>query len=130
MKLVIISLGLFFCMKMIYGFWGDYYNDYWSVVYYLVNYWMMVSVFRYMFFQSRTVLQRRFFALATIYFGGLFLLYIACLFKISLYKTLVSDVGYFGVGAIILTIGILLIQYKLRKGHARKIWTETFIRSD
>lgn len=115
MKLVIISLGLFFCMKMIYGFWGDYYNDYWSVVYYLVHYFMMVSVFRYMFLQGRTVLQRQFFALAFVYFSALFLLYIACLFKISLYKTLVSDVGYFGVGAIVLTIGIFYIRFKLKK---------------
>jgi hypothetical protein len=130
MKLVIISLGLFFCMKMIYGFWGDYYNDYWSVVYYLVHYFMMVSVFRYMFFQASSVLQAQFFGLAFIYFSALFLLYIACLFKISLYKTLVSDVGYWGVGGLVLTIGILFIQYKLRKSHARKIRTKTFIRGD
>ena len=120
MKLVIISLGLFFCMKLIYGFWGDYYNDYWSVGYYLVNYFMMASLFRYMFLQSRSVLERQFFALAVVYFGGLFLLHVACFIKISLYKTLVSDIGYWSVGAVILTIGILFIQYKLRKKPCRK----------
>ena len=117
MTLVIISLGLFFIMKLVYGFWGDYYNHYWSVVFYLVNYFMMASIFRYMYLQSRSRMQRSFFGLAGIYFTALLLLHVVCLFKINLYTSMVADVGYFGVGAIILTIGIIFVRFKVRS-HA------------
>lgn len=117
MNLVIISLGLFFAMKLIYGFWGDYYNHYWSVVFYGVNYFMMVSLFRYMYLQSKSRMQRSFFGLAGIYFVALLLLHAVCLFRIELYTALVADVGYFGVGAIVLTIGILFVRFKV-KSHA------------
>lgn len=118
MKLVIFSLGLFFIMKLIYGFWGDYSNDYWSVIYYMVNYFMMISVFMYMYVSAESKIQRWFFILAIVYFIALFLLHLACLVWIQLYGTLVSDVGYFGVGAVTLTIGILYLKRKLKKGHA------------
>lgn len=115
MKLVIISLGLFFAMKLIYGFWGDYYSTYWDVSYYIVNYFLMASLTWYMYLQSESVMQRYFFLLGVIYFASLMLLNTACLFKMELYATLVSDVGYFGVGAICLTIGILYIHFKRKK---------------
>ena len=84
MNLVIISLGLFFAMKLIYGFWGDYYSHYWSVVFYMVNYFVMVSLFWYLYLQARSVMQRSFFGLAGIYFAALLLLHVVCLFKIEL----------------------------------------------
>ena len=115
MKYVIISLGLFFGMKLVYGFWGDYYSDKWSVVYYMVNYNMMISLFLYMYIQAQSKMQRYFFILATVYFVALFLLHLACLVWMDLYSKLVSDVGYYGVGAIVLTIGILYIRFKLKK---------------
>ena len=115
MKLVIISLGLFFAMKLIYGFWGDYYSTHWDVVYYIVNYFMMISLFWYMYMQAESMMQRYFFMLALVYFTALFLLHVVCLVKIDLYSTLISNVGYYGVGAIVLTIGILYIRFKLKK---------------
>lgn len=120
MKLVIISLGLFFSMKLVYGFWGDYHSNYWSAIYYITNYFMMITLFWYMYLQSRSIMQRWFFGLAVVYFLALLLLNVVCLFKISLFTTLVSDVGYFGVGAILLTIGILFINYKIRKKPCQK----------
>ena len=121
MKLVIISLGLFFAMKLIYGFWGDYYSTHWDVVYYIVNYFMMISLFWYMYLQAETVMQRYFFILALVYFSALLLLHLVCLVKIDLYSTLVSNVGYYGVGAIVLTIGILYIRFKLKKPCRKKL---------
>ena len=115
MNLVIISLGLFFAMKLIYGFWGDYYNHYWSIVFYIVNYFMMISLFRYMYLQSISRMQRSFFGLAVGYFAALLLLHVVCLFRIELYTSMVADVGYFGVGAIVLTIGILYVRFKIKK---------------
>ena len=115
MKLVIITFGLFIVMKMVYGFWGDYYSDYWSAVYYIVDYLLMSSLLWYMYIQSESVLQRWFFMLGVVYFAGLLLLHIVCLFEIGLYKTLVSDIGYFSIGSILLTIGILYIKFKMKK---------------
>lgn len=118
MKLVIISLGLFFIMKMVYGFWGDYSSDYWSVVYYTFHYVMMTSLLRYMRMLGRSRLERSFFLVGLIYFAALLLLHLICLFKIELYREFVAGAGYFGVGAVVLTIGILFIKFK---SHARKV---------
>ena len=115
MKPVIITLGLFFAMKLVYGFWGDYYSDYWSAVYYLVNYLMMSAIFLNFYNRGRSIMERYFFLLAAIYFIALLILHIVCLVKIDLYTTLVSSGGYYGVGAIVLTIGILYIRFKLKK---------------
>lgn len=115
MKLVIITLGLFFAVKLIYGFWGDYYSEYWSVVYYIANYGLMTSLLWFMYVQAHSVLQRSFFMLGAVYFAGLLLLHIVCLFEIGLYETLVARVGYVGIGTIILTIGILYIKFKMKK---------------
>ena len=121
MKPVIITLGLFFAMKLIYGFWGDYYSDYWSVVYYLFNYLMMGTIFLYLYNRGRSVMERNFFLLAAVYFIALLLLHLVCLVKIELYSTLVSGAGYYGVGAVILTLGILYIRFKLKKPCRRNL---------
>ncbi len=118
MKLVIISLGLFFIMKMVYGFWGDYNSDYWSVVYYIFHYTMMSSFLRYIYLAGQSKLQRSFFLVGLIYFVALLLLHLVCLFKIELYREFIAGAGYFGVGAVVLTIGILFIKIK---SHARKV---------
>lgn len=115
MKPVILTLGLFFAMKLIYGFWGDYYSDYWSTVYYLVNYLMMSAIFVYFYKHGRSVMERYFFLLAAVYFVALLILHLVCLVRIDLYSNLVSGSGYYGVGAIVLTIGILFIRFKLKK---------------
>lgn len=127
MRLVIIALGLFFSMKLVYGFMGDYSSDYWSTVYYIANYFLMTSLMWYMYVQAHSILQRYFFMLGVVYFFGLLVLHIVCLFRIELYTSLVSQVGYYGIGAIILTIGILYIKFKR---HARKIRTKNLMDRD
>ena len=132
MNLAIISLSLFFCMKLIYGLWGDSYNDYWSIIYYLSHYFMMVCLLRYMYLLCITKAQRQFFGLGIFYFTALFLLYIICLFskssiiilesgdkiiesvQVTAYRKFVAGTGYYGVSAIILLIGVVAINY-LRK---------------
>lgn len=120
MKLIIVSLGLFFSMKIVYGFWGDYNSDYWSVVYYIFHYVMMTSFLRYVYLMGESVLERRFFLVGLIYFAALLMLHLICLFKIELYRQFVAGAGYFGVGIVVLTIGILTIQYKLRRKPCQK----------
>jgi len=125
MKLVIISLGIFFAMKINYAFWGDYYSIHWTIVYYLVNYFMMMSLFWYLFTKARNKIQRHILLFAVIYFGVLFLEHIVCLFKTDLYNILIVEVGYYSIGIMVLNIGIpfILLNLKMRswlKGLLKK----------
>lgn len=133
MKLVIISLGIFLAMKLVYNFWGNYYNVHWDMVYYIVNNTMMCCIFWFMYLYSESQAQRYFFLLAVAYFFGLMILHIVCMFsavtvgyitienlpvkvvKSKMYDKCIAGNEYFGVGSIILTIGILYIRYKLKK---------------
>ena len=114
MKLVIISLGLFFVMKINYAFWGDYYSIHWDIVYYLINYFMMASLFWYLFTQAWNKVQRHILLFATIYFGVLFFEHVICIFKTDLYNVLIVEVGYYSAGIMLMNIGIPFIVLNLK----------------
>jgi hypothetical protein len=103
---------------MIYGQWGDYESDYWAVVYYIANYFMLFSILRYMRLVSFTRLQRQFFGLAAIYFLVLGVLNAVCLINIDWYYRFISQVGRFSTGASVLLIGLIFINYY--KSHDTK----------
>jgi ACR3 family arsenite efflux pump ArsB len=120
MNLAIISLVLFFIVKMIYGYWGDYASTYWSVVYYVANYFMIASVLRYVSMVSFTRTQRQFFTLGSVYFAVLLVANAVCLVNIDWYVTLISQVGKISTGFVVLCIGLIVINYLRIKSHDPK----------
>jgi amino acid transporter len=61
-----------------------------------------------------------FFLFWAIYFGAMAFLHIVCLFDISLYGKFVSGAGYYGIGALALTIGFTFMFFKFRNYGRRK----------
>ena len=120
LNLAVIAVVLFFVMKITYWLAGDYESDYWHVLYNLAHYFVLVTVFllihSYMITKEHKVL----FGFTAVFYIAMFLLQLACLFKISLYRDWVSGAGYYGVGALVLTIGITTIFIKIRKRHGRR----------
>ena len=111
MKLVIISLVLFFSMKLIYVNWGDYTSYYWNVVYYSSLYFMLASLLRFAAIMAFTKLQRQFFALGCLYFTVMLAVHLLCFFKIDLYVRLIVDVGKITIGSVVIAFGLLAINY-------------------
>ena len=143
MKLAMISVVVFFIMKLIYGTPGDhYYNDYWHIFYWIFNYIMMASLFRVAYLYSITKRQRWFFLLWTIYFSVMSATHIVYLFaeskvemikyggeikecvSIELYRRMNAGDGWFGVGSIlimiVLIINIVLMIIEEIKSHGTK----------
>ena len=111
MKLVIISLVLFFSMKLIYVNWGDYTSYYWNVVYYSSLYFMLASLLRFAAIMAFTKLQRQFFGLGCLYFTVMLAVHLLCFFKIDLYVRLIVDVGKITIGSVVIAFGLLAINY-------------------
>ena len=120
MKLVIISMAIYFVFKSVYGHWGDYESDYWSAVYYAFKYALTLSLLLFVHKRCLVKLQRWSIRVGLLYFGFLMLLHMVCLFKISLYRTLISHGAYIGVDIVVLTIGILFINFLSIKSHVSK----------
>lgn len=120
MKLVVVSLSLFFIMKMIYGYWGDYESDQWAIAYYIPLYLVMVSFMRYMRISSYTRLQRQFFGMGLVYFTTLIVVHLICIFKINLYYTLIEKDKHVSAGMITLFVCLFVINYLRLKSHDRE----------
>ena len=120
MKLVIISLVLFFSMKLIYVNWGDYTSHYWALVYYSSLYFMLASMLRFARSMTFTKLQRQFFGLGCLYFTVLLAVHLLCFFKIDLYVRLIVDVGKITIGTVVFTFGLLIINYFRLKSNDTK----------
>jgi len=120
MNLAIISLVIFFTVKMIYGYWGDYASTYWTVVYYISNYFMIASVLRALSLNSYTTLQRHFFTLGAVYFATLLVANAICFINTDWYVTLISQVGKISTGLVALCIGLIVINYFRIKSHDSK----------
>ena len=120
MNLTIISLLLFFAMKLIYSNWGDYTSHYWALVYYSALYFMIASLLKFIRELAYTKLQKQFFGLGSIYFGALLLVHLACFINIELYVKLITDVGRITTGVVVLSFGVLIINYLRLKSHDNK----------
>lgn len=120
MNLAAISLIIFFIVKMIYGYWGDYASTYWAVIYYVPLYFMLASVMRYMSMLAITRLQRQLFILGGVYFGVLMILNAVCLFNIDWYAPLLAGGGKMTTTLAVLCIGLIAINYLRIKSHDSK----------
>lgn len=120
MKLVIISLVLFFSMKLIYVNWGDYTSYYWNVVYYSSLYFMLASLLRFARITAFSKLQKQFFGLGCLYFTVLLAVHLLCFFKIDLYVKLIVDVGRITIGTVVIAFGLLVINYFRLKRNDHK----------
>ena len=127
-RVALISTTLFALMKICYWLIGDYTSEYWYVVYYLPLYFMLTSLF--LLIRSYMVLKeyRLYFLFWACYFGAMMLFHVACLFDITLYGKFVSGVGYYGIGALIFTIGFTFLFIKLRSHGRRKTKGHNFNR--
>lgn len=120
MNLAAISLIIFFIVKMIYGYWGDYASTYWAVVYYLALYFMIASVMGYMRELAITKLQRQLFTLGMVYFAVLWGMNAVCLFNIDWYMPLLAEGGKITTTLGVLVIGLIVINYLRIKSHDPK----------
>jgi len=120
MNLAAISLIIFFIVKMVYGYWGDYASTYWTVIYYVPLYFMLTSVMRYMSMLAITRLQRQLFTLGAVYFGVLMILNAVCLFNIDWYMPLLASGGKITTTLGVLFIGLIVINYLRIKSHGTK----------
>ena len=145
MKLAMISVVLFFIMKLIYGMPGDhYYNDYWHVFYYILNYTMMATLFRVAYLFSITKRRVWFFKLWSIYFAIMAASHVVYLFaesknemvqyggelkefvSIELYRKMNASSGFFGVGSICLMLvlsikmGLMIYDHFRNKSYDPK----------
>lgn len=109
MKAAIISIAVFLLMKMAYNFFGVVGNVYWNVIFYVPLYAMIVMLLRYIYLQAVRV-ERQFLLVVMVYFGCLIAVNLVCLFDSSLYKTLIINLNKFGIPAITLVGGLLLIK--------------------
>ena len=144
MKLVIISLSVFWILELIYAPWGDYYSDYWNVAYYVVNYFWATWALWFIHLHAKDKVSQYMTMLFVIYFSVLFIWHIICLFssaesemiyangvlreeiRLNLYQKSIPDKSYFNVGTIILTIGILYIRFKLKKPCQKNLGQNSF----
>ncbi len=120
MNLAAISLMIFFIVKMIYGYWGDYASTYWAVVYYIALYFMITSVMNYMRELAITRIQRQLFTLGMIYFGVLLIMNAVCLINIDWYMPLLATGGKITTTLGVLVIGLIVINYFRIKSHDPK----------
>ena len=107
-------------MKLVYSNWGDYTSHYWALVYYSALYFMIASLLRLICGMSYTKLQSQFFGLGSIYFTVLLLVHLLCFIKIDLYVKLIADVGKISTGVVVLSFGLLIINYLRIKSHDNK----------
>lgn len=120
MKLAIISLFIFFAMKLVYCYWGDYTSYYWTVGYYSGLYFLLFSILNYVRMVALTKLQRQFFTLGAAYFAVLLIVHLICFINIDLYVQLVAEVGRISIGVITLLFGLTIINYLRIKSHDSK----------
>lgn len=120
MKLVIISLTMYFIMKLVYSYFGDYNSEYWAVSYYMINYFLKISLLLFVVKQTYTKLQRSLIWIGILYFGVLLLMNFACLLHIEWYVNLVSGVGKWGLSIAVLVLSIIFINYLRLRNYASK----------
>ena len=132
MNLAMISVVLFFIMKLVYGTPGDhYYNDYWHISYNIFNYLMMASLCRVGYLYALTERRSWFFGLWSFYFAIMVAANVVYLFcesgtlmethggvlkevvYINTYRKMNASSGFWGVGSIslivVLSINLILM---------------------
>ncbi len=120
-KLVEISLGLFVVMKICYWLAKDYDSQYWWVCFFLPDYFAKMSAVLLIRSYMISKEHKLFFLFWALYYGVMTLLHIVCLFDISLYNKFVSGAGYYGIGALGMTLGISWLFYRFQNKRIRKI---------
>lgn len=113
MKLAKISLILYIAMKLIYGYWGDYFEEvyYWSASYYVISYLMCAFIVRGLYLYSLTVSDRYLFGLAFVYFMAITIVYVVILFKIEWYEILITQRKKVTAGQGIFVGGLAVINF-------------------
>jgi len=111
MRLVNIAVALFIVMKLIYYTFADYTNPYWAITYYVPLYFLLISLLLFVRENAYRKSQRAFISVAVVYFMVLLLAHLVCLFHIQWYYTIMVDIGKIGLGAAVLLIGIVLLNY-------------------
>lgn len=120
LDLVTISATGYGIMMLLYWLADNYDSVRWYIAFYLALYFMLMSTFICLRSYTISMERRLFFLFWIIYFAGMFLLHVACLFDVGLYEKFVAGTGYFGVGALLFVTGISTIYFKMKKSHGRR----------
>jgi hypothetical protein len=120
-KLAGRAFWVFMVTMVAYWLTPNYEATHWAVIFYLSFYFMVMTQLALNWSHTVLIEYQLLFGFGAVYFTVMIGLHIACLFSIDLYDKWVQGAGYYGVGALIVTIGIPTIYFKLKeKSHGRR----------
>lgn len=120
MKLAAISLIVFFAVKLIYGYWGEYGCITQSSLVWVSFYFMLASFCRALAVSSIRKTQRYLFWVGAIVFVVLMVVNLACVINNDLFYTLITRSEKISFGCAAVIIGAIAMNYIIIKSHDRK----------